>query len=155
MNFIMIGLLLREALDRLRVRLNTYLVYLLSCYRFVLWIWKLTISYESWDAFVWLLNPNKNIINTTLAESEEDWWSRFRFDLAGKNSSCAEAHAESCYEDLIAFGRRQERDFALQTTCYYCAEKIRRWALTYLATLTRVLVASGLTQYEHDQKQAR
>jgi len=26
MNFIMIGLLLREALDRLRVRLNTYLV---------------------------------------------------------------------------------------------------------------------------------
>jgi len=27
MNFIIIGLLLREALDRLRVRLNTYLVY--------------------------------------------------------------------------------------------------------------------------------
>ena len=30
MNFIMIGLLLREALDRLRVRLNMYLVYLLD-----------------------------------------------------------------------------------------------------------------------------
>ena len=28
MNFIMIGLLLREALDRLRVRLNMYLVFI-------------------------------------------------------------------------------------------------------------------------------
>jgi len=30
MNFIMIGLLLREALDRLRVRLNMYLVFIYS-----------------------------------------------------------------------------------------------------------------------------